>query len=126
VNERLQWNVKPQFPGLRDNIPILPERRMSRLESVDEYIDTAEKWQTELSRLREILSDTALVEEIKWWGPCYTYGGKNVVGMAGFKSYFGLWFFQGALLDDDQKVLVNAQEGKTRAMRQTDRRSARA
>ena len=50
--------------------------------------------------------------------PCYTYDGKNVVGIAGFKSYFGLWFFQGALLKDDKKVLMNAQEGRTKALRQ--------
>jgi uncharacterized protein YdeI (YjbR/CyaY-like superfamily) len=50
--------------------------------------------------------------------PCYTYNGKNVVGMAGFKSYFGLWFHQGALLKDQKKVLMNAQEGRTKALRQ--------
>jgi uncharacterized protein YdeI (YjbR/CyaY-like superfamily) len=55
---------------------------------------------------------------VKWGGPCYTYTGKNVVGIGGFKSYFGLWFYQGALLKDDRSVLVNAQEGKTKALRQ--------
>ena len=44
--------------------------------------------------------------------------GKNIVGMAGFKNHFGLWFFQGALLKDKNKVLLNAQEGKTKAMLQ--------
>jgi len=38
--------------------------------------------------------------------------------MAGVKSYFGLWFFQGALLKDDKKILMNAQEGRTKALRQ--------
>ncbi len=50
--------------------------------------------------------------------PTYTFGGKNVVGIGAFKSYFGLWFFQGALLTDPQNVLVNCQEGRTKAMRQ--------
>ena len=43
---------------------------------------------------------------------------RNVVGIGGFKSYFGLWFHQGALLKDKKKFLINAQEGKTKALRQ--------
>lgn len=57
-------------------------------------------------------------------GPCYTYDGKNIVGIGGFKSYFGLWFHQGALLEDRDKVLINAQEGKTKALRQWRMHSA--
>ncbi len=91
---------------------------MRRARSVDDYITDASAWQGELERLREILLSTELDEELKWGGPCYTYDGKNVVGMAGFKSYFGLWFFQGALLKDDKKILMNAQEGRTKALRQ--------
>ena len=48
----------------------------------------------------------------------YTVNGKNVVGMGAFKSYVGIWFFQGVFLQDKQQKLVNAQEGKTKAMRQ--------
>ena len=44
--------------------------------------------------------------------------GKNVVGIGAFKEFVSVWFFQGALLRDEQGVLVNAQEGRTRAMRQ--------
>ena len=91
---------------------------MKRARSVDEYINDAGIWKGELKRLRSILQSTELDEEVKWGGPCYTYNGKNVVGMAGFKSYFGLWFFQGALLKDAKKVLMNAQEGRTKALRQ--------
>ena len=91
---------------------------MKRANSVDDYITDASAWQGELERLREILLSTELDEEVKWGGPCYTYDGKNVVGMAGFKSYFGLWFHQGALLKDEKKVLMNAQEGRTKALRQ--------
>ena len=91
---------------------------MKRARSVDEYIDDAGIWTGELKRLRSILQSAELDEEVKWGSPCYTYDGKNVVGMAGFKSYFGLWFFQGALLKDDKKVLMNAQEGRTKALRQ--------
>lgn len=91
---------------------------MKRSKSVDDYIASAGSWQHELIRLREILCATALTEEVKWGAPCYTWKGKNVVGIGAFKSYFGLWFHQGALLEDRDEVLINAQEGKTRALRQ--------
>ena len=91
---------------------------MQRAKSVDDYIENANAWQDELIRLREILRATQLPEEVKWGGPCYTYKGKNIVGIGAFKSYFGLWFHQGALLKDDNSVLINAQEGKTKALRQ--------
>jgi len=82
---------------------------MRRASSVDDYIDHAGQWQEEFVRLREILCSTPLTEEVKWGGPCYTWNGKNIVGIGAFKSYFGLWFHQGALLKDDKKVLINAQ-----------------
>ncbi len=86
--------------------------------SVDEYIENATQWNDELARLREILRSTGLDETIKWGAPCYTSDGKNVVGIAAFKAYFGLWFHQGAQLSDPEGVLINAQSGKTKAMRQ--------
>lgn len=87
---------------------------MKRAKSVDDYVDQSDQWRDEIRRLREILRSTNLLEEIKWGAPCYTCKGKNVVGLGAFKSYFGLWFHQGALLKDDQKVLINAQEGVTK------------
>lgn len=91
---------------------------MKRCATVDDYIRDAALWQAELKTLRKILLSCDLAEEVKWGAPCYTYKGKNVVGLSGFKSYFGLWFHQGALLKDEDKVLINAQEGKTKALRQ--------
>ena len=91
---------------------------MKRAKSVEIYIADAGEWRDELHRLREILNSTGLTEEVKWDAPCYTFDGKNVVGLGAFKSYFGLWFHQGALLADNKNVLINAQEGKTRALRQ--------
>lgn len=91
---------------------------MQRYESVDDYIDAAEQWGDELRHLRKILLATKLEETVKWGAPLYTHKGKNVVGIGGFKSYVGLWFYQGALLSDPQGVLINAQEGKTKALRQ--------
>jgi len=91
---------------------------MSRARSVDEYIEAAKQWQPELITLRDILRETDMEESVKWGAPCYGFGTKNLVGMLGFKSYFGLWFHQGALLSDPENVLINAQQGKTQALRQ--------
>lgn len=91
---------------------------MTSTKAVTEYIENAAQWQSELKQLREILNSTGLKETMKWGAPCYTHNGKNVVGIAGFKNYFGLWFHQGALLDDSESVLINAQSGRTKALRQ--------
>jgi len=100
-------------------------KNMKRYKTVDDYIKNAKLWQPELKRLREILQSTDLTEEVKWGGPCYTFDGQNLVGIGGFKSYFGLWFHQGALLKDEKKVLINAQEGTTKALRQWRMQSAK-
>ena len=62
--------------------------------------------------------DCNLEETIKWGAPVYMDAGKNILGFAAFKNYVGIWFFQGGTLKDTHKVLMNAQEGKTQAMRQ--------
>ncbi|MDA1018417.1 MAG: YdeI/OmpD-associated family protein [Planctomycetota bacterium] len=91
---------------------------MQNYKTVEEYLDGHEEWRAELEFLRDLLNSTELQKTVKWGGPCYTIDGKNVVGLGAFKSYAGLWFFQGALLADKQNVLVNAQEGRTKALRQ--------
>lgn len=91
---------------------------MHKAKSADDYFATAKQWRDELAALRKLLLSAGLNEEIKWGAPTYTLGGVNVVGLAAFKSYVGLWFFQGALLADPDKVLINAQEGVTKAQRQ--------
>jgi uncharacterized protein YdeI (YjbR/CyaY-like superfamily) len=98
---------------------------MLRHRSVDAYIDSAAHWQMELKELRRMLLSTGLKETVKWGAPCYTLNEQNVVGIGAFKSYFGLWFYQGALLTDPEKVLINAQEGRTRAQRQWRMKSAK-
>ena len=78
----------------------------------------------ELELLREIILTTDVEETIKWGMPVYTYLGANILGIGAFKSHFGVWFFQGALLEDPYNKLMNAQEGKTKALRQWRMRSA--
>ncbi|QGY47254.1 hypothetical protein GM418_27395 [Maribellus comscasis] len=91
---------------------------MKYYKTVDEYILNTENGKEILIILREILKGTELKETIKWGSPVYTVNGKNVVGIGAFKSYAGIWFFQGALLKNEEGVLVNAQEGTTKALRQ--------
>jgi len=91
---------------------------MEKAKSVDDYLTGKTEWAVELSALREILVSTELEEGIKWGAPCYMVEGQNVVGMLAFKDYFGLWFHQGVFLKDKAGVLINAQEGKTKALRQ--------
>ena len=91
---------------------------MKRNKTVEEYLAGLTQWNAEVNRLREILCSTDLEETVKWGIPAYTHKGKNVCGIADFKNHFAVWFYQGALLADEKKVLINAQEGKTKAMRQ--------
>lgn len=91
---------------------------MKGAQSVDEYLDQLDQWHDEIARLREILTSTELEETVKWGTPTYTLDGKIVVGIAAFQSYFALWFHQGVLLTDPDQVLINAQEGRTKALRQ--------
>ena len=75
-------------------------------------------WNKELALLQSIVKKTGLEETTKWGIPVFTYEGKNVVGIAGFKSFFALWFYNGSFLEDKNKVLINATEGQTKALRQ--------
>ncbi|HLA54674.1 MAG TPA: YdeI/OmpD-associated family protein [Flavobacterium sp.] len=76
------------------------------------------QWSEELDLLKSIIAKTELVEMIKWGGPVYTLNGKNLIGVGGFKSYVGIWFWNGVFLKDENKILVNANEGVTRGLRQ--------
>src|SRR3954470_14469685 len=65
-----------------------------------------ERWETEIAEMRRVLAGLGMKEERKWGKPTYTVDGKNIVILQGFKEYFGLGFFQGALLKDPKRVLV--------------------
>lgn len=87
-------------------------------DSVIEYVDHHPEWKQEILVLRDIILATGLTETIKWGVPVYEFNKKNIVGIAAFKGYVGLWFYQGVFLKDPAKRLMNAQDGKTKAMRQ--------
>jgi uncharacterized protein YdeI (YjbR/CyaY-like superfamily) len=73
---------------------------------VDAFISKAKKWQKEYEKLRMIILDTSLTEELKWGVPCYTLENRNVVLIHGFKEYCALLFFKGALLNDAKGILI--------------------
>lgn len=91
---------------------------MKNNKTVEDFLSNNENWRKELEKIREILLKTELKEEIKWGIPTYSAHGKNIVAFAGFKNHVALWFYNGVFLKDEQKVLYNANEEKTRGLRQ--------
>jgi uncharacterized protein YdeI (YjbR/CyaY-like superfamily) len=84
---------------------------------VDFYFSKAEKWQEELEKLRMIVLDCGLTEELKWGCPCYTFQTSlaareesNIVLIHMFKEYCALLFFKGALLNDPNGMLIQQTE----------------
>src|SRR5271163_4940262 len=73
---------------------------------VNFYFNKAEKWREELARLRTIVLDCPLTEELKWGVPCYTFQKSNVVLIHVFKEYCALLFCKGALLKDAMGILI--------------------
>lgn len=97
------------------------QKRKNKLEpnSDKKYLwNSNHLWEEELLLLKSIIDKTELVETIKWGGPVYVFNNKNVIGIGGFKDYFTIWFFNGVFLKDEKKKLVNAQEDKTKSLRQ--------
>jgi uncharacterized protein YdeI (YjbR/CyaY-like superfamily) len=83
---------------------------------VDGYFSKAKKWQKELKKLRRIILDCGLTEELKWYQPCYTFQKSNVAIIHGLKESCALAFFKGVLLNDANGILVkpgeNTQSGR--------------
>jgi uncharacterized protein YdeI (YjbR/CyaY-like superfamily) len=77
---------------------------------VDQYLSTVDKWQEELSKLRMIVLDCGLTEELKWGTPCYTWQGVNVIIIGELKEYCILSFFKGVLLSDTEGILAKPGE----------------
>ena len=77
---------------------------------VDWFFDKAEKWKKEFEKLRTIILDCGLDEELKWGNACYTFEGRNIVLIHGFKEYCALLFFKGALLNDPEGILIQQTE----------------
>lgn len=78
--------------------------------NVDFYFHKAKKWQEEIEKLRTLVLDCGLNEELKWGCPCYTYKDSNIVLIHVFKDYCALLFFKGALLKDAKSLLIQQTE----------------
>ena len=77
---------------------------------VDFFFNKAKEWQEEFEKLRMIILDCGLTEELKWGCPCYTLEKSNIVLIHGFKEYCALLFFKGALLKDPKDILIQQTE----------------
>jgi uncharacterized protein YdeI (YjbR/CyaY-like superfamily) len=77
---------------------------------VDFFFSKADKWQEEFEKLRAIVLDCGLTEELKWGCPCYMLQKSNIVLIHGFKEYCALLFFKGALLKDPKGILIQQTE----------------
>ncbi|MCO5936262.1 DUF1801 domain-containing protein [Mucilaginibacter sp. RB4R14] len=77
---------------------------------VDFYFNKDKKWQPEVNKLRSIMLDCGLTEELKWGCPCYTYRDDNIVLIHDFKEYCALLFFKGVLLNDTHGILIQQTE----------------
>ena len=73
---------------------------------VDWFFSKDTKWQKEYEKLRAIILDCGLTEELKWGCPCYTFENANIVLIHGFKEYCALLFFKGALLNDPDGIMI--------------------
>lgn len=79
-------------------------------QKVDDFLRETGKWQVEMEKLREIILDCDLEEEFKWYQPCYTLNGRNVVLIHGFKEYCAILFFNGSLMKDPDGILIQQTE----------------
>src|SRR5205085_11736450 len=77
---------------------------------VDGYVRKSKQWQEELQKLRTIILDGGLTEEVKWRVPCYTFQGRNVLFIGRFKESCVLSFIKGALLKDARGILIQQTE----------------
>ena len=78
--------------------------------TVEELIEKSKNWKEELTKLRSIVLDCGLTEEVKWYQPCYSFNGTNLIILGSFKEFCTLSFFKGVLLKDEQKILEFAGE----------------
>src|ERR1043166_4705691 len=73
---------------------------------VDAVVTKNSKWLAEGEALRSILLECKLTEELKWYQPCYSFNGSNIVIIGELKDSCVLGFFKGVLLTDPKKILI--------------------
>lgn len=75
-------------------------------------------WDKELRKIADLIAKAPLQKSIKWGAEVFTFNGRNVVSYGGFKNHFAIWFYNGVFLKDKYNILVSAQDGKTKSLRQ--------
>lgn len=81
-------------------------RMNNRNPKVDAFLRRARNWRDELAKLRAVILECGLAEELKWGIPVYTFQNKNIVGINGLKNFCALAFFKGVLLKDSKRILA--------------------
>ena len=84
---------------------------------VDTFVSRAKRWRGEIKKLRSILLDCGLSEDLKWGKPCYLFEAKNVAIIQPFKEHCALMFFKGSLLEDTHGLLRSQGENTQSALR---------
>ena len=110
----MERKTKSNAKGGRQELTMARSRTNPK---VDGYFKRAKRWQEEMEKLREIVLDCGLTEELKWGKPCYTFEGRNIVLIIGFKERCALLLCNGALLKDSHGILIRPTEN-TQAARQ--------
>lgn len=86
-----------------------------------------DRWSKEIAAARRVLAGIDMKEECKWGKPTFTVDGKNIVILGGFKEYFAIMFFRGALLTDPKKVLKQLGQSQSgRVMKFTSAKEIKA
>jgi uncharacterized protein YdeI (YjbR/CyaY-like superfamily) len=100
----------PLSPFSFESVPDTMALQNAMNPKVNWFFDKDTQWKDAYEKLRAIVLDCGLAEELKWGHPCYTLNGKNVVLIHGFKEYCALLFHKGALLKDEKGILIQQTE----------------
>jgi uncharacterized protein YdeI (YjbR/CyaY-like superfamily) len=84
---------------------------------VDAFVSRAKTWRGEIQKIRSILLECGLDEDLKWGKPCFQFEGKNIAIIQPFKEHCSLLFFKGALLEDTLGLLRSQGENTQSALR---------
>jgi uncharacterized protein YdeI (YjbR/CyaY-like superfamily) len=96
---------------------MFPGSMNTRNPKVDAFVSRSKTWRGEIQKVRSILLDCGLDEDIKWGKPCFGFEGKNVAIIQPFKAHCSLMFFKGALFKDPHGLLRSQGENTQSALR---------
>lgn len=88
---------------------------MTAKERIDEYITKANDWRGDLIKeIRELIHEVEpnITEEWKWNSPVFSHSGKMICSPGAFKTHVGLNFFNGAMIEDPDRLFNSGLEAK--------------